>query len=138
MNNLITACFDCNHGKKNIPLDQIPTPLKENFEIIKERELQLREYNFYLSQIEDRIIKDIGEIDELYTSFYPAWMLSDRFKATTIRLFLSKLSKYELLDAIRKAGAKFPNSESEYDAETAIKYFCGVCWKKIKGTVRPQ
>ena len=42
--NRITACFDCNRGKTDIPLDKIPSKLSENLKVLKEKELQIKEY----------------------------------------------------------------------------------------------
>ena len=55
INNLITACFDCNRGKKNIPLHKIPSKISENMEVLKEQEAQIREYNEFVEEIEKRL-----------------------------------------------------------------------------------
>lgn len=34
INNLITACFDCNRGKSNITLSKIPPKLIDNIEVL--------------------------------------------------------------------------------------------------------
>ena len=44
IDNLITACFDCNRGKRDIPLDKIFSSLCENMEILQEKALQIKEY----------------------------------------------------------------------------------------------
>ena len=38
INNLITACFACNRGKRNISLNKIPRKISENLEILKLKE----------------------------------------------------------------------------------------------------
>jgi 5-methylcytosine-specific restriction endonuclease McrA len=43
INNLITACFDCNRGKSNIPLGKIIPKLSKNLEVLKEQEEQLKD-----------------------------------------------------------------------------------------------
>jgi len=52
INNLVTACFDCNRGKTNIELDKLPNTINQNFEILKEQQLQLAEYQKLINKIE--------------------------------------------------------------------------------------
>lgn len=131
LHNLLTACFDCNRGKRDVPLDQIPPPLRENFEALKEREQQLREYSLYLTSVEHRFASDIDEISRLFESCYPEWSFVERFKHTTLRRFLQDLSKHEIMEALRISISKFPQN-NEADRNNAIRYMCGICWKKIK------
>ena len=44
IDNLVTACFDCNRGKANIELDNIPQSLSETMERRKLAQLQYLEY----------------------------------------------------------------------------------------------
>ncbi len=50
INNYITACFDCNRGKRDIPLDKIPAQLRQNIEALKEKEEQLKEYRKFIKK----------------------------------------------------------------------------------------
>lgn len=129
INNLITSCFDCNRGKKNIPLSVITTQLQENFEVLKEKEEQLKEYRKFVAKIARRIQKDINDIDSLYTEQYPKWGFSNMFKNASLKIFLKKLPKHEVIESLQIAISKYPN-----DKDRVIPYFCGVCWNKIKGT----
>jgi 5-methylcytosine-specific restriction endonuclease McrA len=54
INNYITACFDCNTGKSNIPLDKIPPQLKYNGELLKKKERQLLKFLKLLRKIDIR------------------------------------------------------------------------------------
>lgn len=67
INNLITACFDCNRGKTNIPLTQIPAPISENLEILKEKEVQIKEYRKYIKRVNARrlALKNLSKIYHL-------------------------------------------------------------------------
>jgi hypothetical protein len=132
INNLITACFDCNRGKKNIPLEKIPSKLNDNLEILKEKEIQLKEYNRFIAKIEKRLQADIEEINDLYSSCYDGYEFTERFKAVSIKRFLSFLPKSEISESLLLAASRFPNNQDK-----AIKYFCGICWNKIKGKGRP-
>lgn len=126
MENLITACFDCNRGKSDITLDKIPSTLAENFEIMREKESQLKAYRRLSKRIERREQQDVDDIDDIYSAAYPGWKLSDIFRNGSVKIFLKKLPKHEVVGAMEKAVARGLKSDA------AIKYFCGICWRKIK------
>lgn len=125
INNLLTACFDCNRGKGNIPLKKIPSSFAINIEILKEKEDQLKYYNQLLNRIERRIQKDINEINEIFHSYFAEWDLSAEFKNNSVKRFLKHLPKQTVADSMHIACGKMHNSNA------AIKYFCGICWNKI-------
>lgn len=127
INNLITACFDCNRGKKNILLKTIPLKIGENLEILKEKELQAKEYRKFIRKIQRRINKDIEDISQIYREQYKEWDFSENFKKTSIKKFLELLPKNEVEDSLKQSINKIP-----YDNDRVIKYFCGICWNKIK------
>lgn len=131
INNLVTACFDCNRGKKNIPLQKIPPTLLDNLETLKEKEIQLKEYNDFLKKIKNRTIKEMNEINDIYSSFFKEWSLSEHFYNTSLKRFFEYLPKVELIDAMKFACSRMQ------DKDTAIKYFCGICWNKIKSKTDP-
>ena len=51
MENLITSCFDCNRGKRDKNLTDVPERIKINIEEIKERKKQLKELYKYQDAI---------------------------------------------------------------------------------------
>lgn len=124
--NLVTACFDCNRGKSNKSLNSIPSPLIENMEQLKEKEEQLKAYKRLMNQIKKRETKEIETIDDIYNDYFEGYILSDRFKNSSLKNFISKLGYSEVEDAMHKACGRI------YDSNKAIKYFCGICWTKIK------
>jgi hypothetical protein len=131
INNLLTACFDCNRGKKDVPLDKIPSKLSDNLEVLKQKEDQLKEYRKFINKIEARIGADIREIDQLYQNVFPGWKLSEEFKLTSVKRFLKSLPLHEVLEAMQIATTKF-----SYNKDRALPYFCGICWNKIKASSR--
>jgi len=135
INNLITACFDCNRGKGNITLKKVPNSLKINLEILKEKELQLQEYNEFVAIIERRIQEEIQEIDSIYNSYFDGWWLSENFCNSSLKTFLKKLPKNEVAEAMHMACSKMRGKWEPNDrtADSAIKYFCGICWNLIRG-----
>jgi len=132
INNLITACFDCNRGKTNIKLDKLPPKLSDNLEVLKEQEAQIKEYRKYIKKIEARKANDINKIGEIYTEQYPGWMFTDTFEKVSLKRFLDSLPVHEVEDSLHKAISKFPT-----DKDKVIKYFCGICWNKIKAITDP-
>lgn len=129
INNLLTSCFDCNRGKRDIPLSKAPAKLSENLEILQEQENQLKEYRKFIKKIESRVNKDIQDINEVYKETYPGWEFSDNFKQTSLKRFLGLLPKHEIIDSLRLAIAKKGKRR-----DIVTQYFCGICWHKIKGT----
>lgn len=126
INNLITACFDCNRGKSNIPLERIPNQLIENYEILKERENQLKEYNKLISKIESRLTRQINIIDLIFQETFPDRGLTEQFKHVSVKQFLNKLPLNEVKDAMSKACSYIDKPND------ATRYFCGICWNRIK------
>lgn len=127
INNLITACFDCNRGKSNIMLDKIPNKLNENFEILKQKEEQIKEYRKFIKTIEKRIKKDIRKIEIIFQTICQDKEFTDIFK-NSIKRFLNYLPFGEVEDAMYISLSHFKDN---YDPAIP-KYFCGVCWNKIR------
>lgn len=133
LNNLITACFDCNRGKKNIPLSKIPSKISENLAILQEQESQLKEYRKFVARVERRVKKDMDDVAAIYEEAYPDWTFTERFRKTSLKLFLNQLPKDQVMWSLEAAISKFPTNK-----DRVIKYFCGICWHKIRGTERPE
>lgn len=136
INNLVTACFDCNRGKRNITLDKVPNTIKQNIETLKEKELQLKEYNKMVAKIERRIQKDIDEVEEAFKEFFPELSINEQFRNVSIKKFLKRLPKQQLKDIMGYACSKMIYKHSYRDerdqAENALSYFCGICWHRIR------
>jgi len=132
INNLVAACFSCNRGKKNIPLDKSPAKLQENYEILREKESQLAEYHKFVKKIERRIAKQVQKVDRAYTENFPKHALSNKFKRGTVKNILKSLPVEEVVDAMHLACTRITNPDQ------SIKYFCGICWNKIKGPSRNE
>lgn len=126
INNLVTSCFDCNRGKSDRSLDQVPVSLVENTRMIKEREAQYREYAKILKNVDKRINSEIDDIERIFAeafnyrySFKPSFRMS-------VKKFINSLGLKDVQAAIEKAISKCP------DHDDCLKYFCGICWSKIR------
>lgn len=126
INNLITSCFDCNRGKSKHELKKIPNSLLENIDISKEK---LKQYKMF-KKVNDEIAKnmkiDIEMVNDVYNSYFNDYVCTERFKNVTIKSFISKLGVYDVIDSMNIACSKFLNSDA------TLKYFCGICYNKIK------
>ena len=125
INNFVTSCFDCNRGKGKIKLDVIPSPVLDNLENLKERETQIREYRKFIKKIEARENQDIQIIDENLLSDLNK-SLTESFKIATLKNFIRKLPLNELIEAADLAKLRIQ------DPDRRVKYFCGICWNKIR------
>jgi len=132
IDNLLTACFDCNRGKSNIELIHVPVPYSEEYTLekvtlLREKQLQYKEYQKLLSEIESHLQIDADKIEDAFISCYPERSFTDNFKNSTVKSFIKKLGVEEVLEAIYISCSK-----QFYRVEDVTKYFCGICWKKIK------
>lgn len=125
IDNLITSCFDCNRGKSNRELTTLPQTTLEKTEQLKEKEEQYAEYKKVLAKIKRREQKELDQIDQVYSSYFPDWCLNDRFKNGSLKTFIKLLGFPVVESAMHTACGRI------YDSNKVIKYFCGICWNRI-------
>lgn len=121
--NLITACFDCNRGKAARDLKVAPESLSDRALRVAEAEEQLAGYREIMRQVEARREADAWEVIEVL--FGSTETTHDRFNSVTN--FLRRLDLFEVKEAAQIARSAKPYSEPQ-----RFKYFCGVCWNKIR------
>lgn len=124
--NLVTACDGCNLGKAAVPLSSVPKSMAEKAAEVAEREEQIKGYHAILQARRDRIDDEawriaceLERVDDLDSY--------NRRNLQSIRMFLERLPFVSVLEAARIANAKWSYSGSRH-----FKYFCAVCWYKIK------
>lgn len=127
INNLVTSCFDCNRGKSNTPLTNIPSKLSDHIETVKEKELQIVEYKKFLKSVKARETRLCNSIEKLYQLEYPKSTFSTNFKETTLKRIIRILPQDDVEAAMVIAIGK------GFDRERCLQYFCGICWRVIKG-----
>ena len=126
ISNLITSCFNCNRGKKGIPLADIPETISEIGKKIKEKELQLAGYREIVQIKLDRIESDVWKVaNVLFAATAKDGVRVSYLKS--IEVFVKRLDLHEIIDAAEIATFRKPYSENQ-----KVKYFCGICWNKIK------
>ena len=120
--NLITSCQDCNRGKSNIPLDSVVPGLEQRVADGQERLAQLKACNRLVKAEEREKRKSVAEVQEAL-----GWEEFQAPEAGSVRLFLRRLPLEEVLEAAHIAVSRKGNSPSNL-----WRYFCGVCWSKIR------
>jgi hypothetical protein len=132
INNYITACFECNRGKSDRLLTDVPDSVKLNIKRIKEKRLQVEEYQHFLNQQELSLLDKCIEVEECFMTYYPNKEFSERFTELTLKRLCNLLPTNKVVQAMKKACLHY---EGQSQSEETIKYFCGICWNWIK---RPE
>jgi len=70
--------------------------------------------------------KEHQQIDDIFNSVYPYEEITPLFKHTSLNKFLDHLGYDEVEEAACISFSQMKNSTE------GIKYFCGICWNKIK------
>lgn len=129
MDNLVTACFDCNRGKGKHSLDVIPESLADKGARIKEAELQLKAYRKIIDERNDRLECDVWDVVHELFGVNKNRISKDKFNS--ILRFVELMDLPDVLDSARRAYRKQPSHEGN-----RFSYFCGVCWGRIKDGAR--
>lgn len=126
IDNLITACFDCNRGKGHRLLSSVPKTVTEKAATLAEREEQLKAYQEIVRQKQARLEEEVDQIYDIYLAYVPNAEITDSAR-TSIRIFIEKLGMFEVEEAMEMSGDKL-----KYYRNRIFKYFCGICWNKIR------
>jgi hypothetical protein len=124
--NLITSCFPCNRGKSARRLSDAPQALAERAREASERESQLAAYEAVLRVQRERLEADAEEAFSKVCDCFGAKGLPTR-DFTSIKNFVRLMGVDEVFDAIDISSLQGP---PRYDRW--FRYFCGVCWTKIR------
>ncbi len=124
IHNLTTACFDCNRGKGSRPLSELPESLGSTLDLMEEKREQMKRFQRMLAAEKRKTERAINQVEaELVGGLNHHF--TDHFRSS-VKMFLSKLPLPVILEAAEKA-TRWP------DADARCKYFCGICWRTIKG-----
>ena len=123
MNNLLTSCYECNHGKMDRELTGVPPTLSESIDILKERQLQYEEYQGLVHALIAQSNKDIDMVEKVFRDEFDRG-IKEGFRQGTIKKYIKLLGLEETISAMVIACNKIDNTEQ------AIRYFCGVCKNK--------
>lgn len=123
IDNLVTSCFDCNRGKAAISLSVVPQSLADKAAQIAEREEQLRGYGEVMEAKRQRLEDETWRVMEM---FYPGTETVQRDEFGSAQRFIDKLGLHAVLEAADIAMA------SNCNYRNVFRYFCGVCWNKVR------
>lgn len=124
IDNLVTACFDCNRGKSDKQLTDVPESLQKKAEQVLEKEAQIRGYKAAMDAKRIRLEDETLMVCEIYEKFNVGYTLSDR-SIVTVRNFVERLGVHDVCEAMEKAFMRARKNQE-------FKYFCGICWNKIR------
>ncbi|MFA7177771.1 MAG: HNH endonuclease [Smithellaceae bacterium] len=129
--NLVTACFDCNRGKSARALSEVSASVSAAQQVEIERRQQTESLNRWLmkcrKQDDAAVLRIAGYWgDVMYPDEPGQWALSDH-RHQSIRTFLKRLPEAEIFDAIDGTATR-----DHLQGQARFKYFCGICWSKIK------
>jgi hypothetical protein len=124
MDNLVTACESCNQGKAARTLADVPKSLQERAKEVIEREAQIKGYQAAIGAKKRRIEEEAEQVRDVYESFNPGYTLNDK-AMVSVRMFVERLGAHAVSDAMEYAHSRARKNEE-------FRYFCGVCWAKIK------
>lgn len=128
IDNLVTSCFACNRGKSATPLEVVPQSILDKAAALAEKEAQLEGYQELQRARKDRIESECWEVaDVLLDHFSGKDGSIHKADFQSIKNFVARLGVVEVVEAAEAAIAKKP-----YAYSTCFKYFCGICWSKIK------
>lgn len=128
MHNLITSCFDCNRGKGKHELGTLPVPLSVHMDTIKERERQYKEYRKILENIDKRINDEIDEVEDIFRNQYKR-IFAGQFRRS-VKKFINSLTLEDVKGAMGIAVDY--GDDQGMDPNDVVRYFCGICWNKIR------
>ena len=131
--NLITSCETCNQGKSDIVLSDVPQAIDDQLAEQFERREQLEEYNEFLMKARkdsQRTAREIGTYwNDAIGNEAGRYTFGPK-RLQSVADFMKRLPVAEIYEAVDIALGRI-NTRPDYD-DKAWKYFCGVCWKKIK------
>lgn len=152
MENLVTACWDCNRGKADRLLEEGVAPAMQPaaLEAMAERLEQAKAYMELLNGLQAvtdnmvwRVLErwahawkaPLVESDDGTTSYQFPQDSGGQFPdRASIRKFLDTLSLEEVLHAVDETAAR-RNADRYWPNEYACRYFYAICWRRIK---RPE
>ena len=124
--NLVTSCQDCNRGKAGVPLSSVPQSLSDKAAEVAEREKQLAGYREIMDKRRERLEAETWEVADIFIAHARKDGIRKDYFAS-IKRFVEKLGVHECLEAMEIA-----TSRSFFNDNKTFKYFCGICWRKIK------
>lgn len=122
--NLVAACEECNAGKSGVPLDLAIEVVETEVERGRERLAQMKAVQRLA--IEERKWQDQAVVEVMVAFEWEGLFAAEE---RSIKVFLSKMPFDEVIDAVGIAMSRM----GDETRRNQFKYFCGVCWRTIRG-----
>lgn len=122
--NLVTACDTCNLGKGARDLSVAPQSLADKAAEVAEREEQLRGYQAVLEARRQRLDDEAWRVLDM---FHPNTESVPRDQFNSVRRFVDTLGVHVVMDA-----AEVALTAGNVSYRNVFRYFCGVCWNRIR------
>lgn len=137
LENLTTACVPCNRGKAGVPLGDV-RPAVDELELLSgiqemlERATSLR-HAVAVASVQRKAEDDaVATVQQWWVdAFGEAKYVEDN--AASVRKFLRSLTLDDIAAAIDATVAKDGRTYSGFTRNDRWRYFCGTCWRMIKG-----
>lgn len=128
--NLVTACFECNRGKGKdiLTADIEEADVHEKTVLLAEREMQLREYRIVQELVRKRQNEEIEQLKKHWISLFARSDATPPYDSA-LRWGLKSISYYDVLELMDYAADKFDRNNSV----RSRKYFLAVLRNKIRG-----
>jgi hypothetical protein len=124
IDNLVTSCEPCNRGKGARALSVAPESLETKAASVREREEQLRGFHDVMEARRLRLESETWRVlEEVYCRKLEN---ADRDEFSGTKRFIEKLGFHEVLEAAEIAAA------APIKPYKTFKYFCGICWNKVR------
>lgn len=124
MDNLVTACQPCNLGKGARELAQVPQSLADKAKEVQEREQQLLGFQEILEQRRQRVDDECWRV--MRTLYGESCNSVPRDEFMSVRRFVDRLGVHEVVEAAEISLAARVSQWKRF------RYFCAVCWNKIR------
>ena len=136
--NLITSCFECNSGKKDVLLsdDSEITKKQKQLESIQERKNQLEmmyEWQMELLNIDEDIIVKICEIWDHITGYE----ITETGINNNIRPLLSRYSFDEIIESMKISVSQYYKQDKDGSINKALNYIEKICRNKKLNLDKP-
>lgn len=125
IDNLITACFDCNRGKGPTPLSSIPQSVNEQVTLLAEKIEQVKAFGRLLKAKRKLDEAAVDEVEQAFQMYFEGYSFNAKFRQSVLT-FLEKIPAHRLVDFMHMACSRVRHRDE------SIKYFCGICWKTIR------
>jgi hypothetical protein len=125
IDNLLTACFDCNRGKGATPLSSIPQTVSEKAALVSEKLEQVKAFERLVKAKRRHEEKIVDEVEDAFRIHFDGYSFGPKFRQS-ILTFLQHIPSHQLVDYMHMACSRIGRRDD------SIKYFCGICWKTIR------